>query len=135
MDGATAADHSGTPGSVTFSSSDTEKTFSFSATDDQTDDDGEKVRLTFGTLSSGVSSAAPSQTVDSITDDDETGVTLSRTTLDIDEGDQGAYTVVLASQPTATVTITVSGHSGTELTVWTRPPSPSRRRTGRRSRP
>ena len=39
-----------TPQTVVFNSGDTEKTFSFSATDDTENDDGERVRLTFGTL-------------------------------------------------------------------------------------
>ena len=66
MDGATAADHSGPPGSVTFNSGDTEKTFNFSTTEDRIDDDGERVRLNFGTLPPGVSSTGPSQAVVSI---------------------------------------------------------------------
>ena len=48
LDGAEAADFSGVPGSVVFNSGDTEKTFVFEATDDVVDDDGERVRLTFG---------------------------------------------------------------------------------------
>ena len=60
---------------------------------------------------------APSQAVVSINDDDTAGITLSKTGLNIDEGDQDTYTVVLNSQPTGNVTVTVSGHSGTDLTV------------------
>ena len=43
------ADYSGVPSSVTFNSRETSKTFSFTATDDSEDDDGERVRLGFGT--------------------------------------------------------------------------------------
>ena len=39
--GATTADYSGVPTSVTFNSGDTEKTFSFAAASDSVDDDGE----------------------------------------------------------------------------------------------
>ena len=52
---ASNADYSGVPTSVTFNSGETSKTFSFTATDDSEDDDGERVRLGFGTLPSGVS--------------------------------------------------------------------------------
>ena len=47
--GATASDYS-VPNSVVFNSGDTEKTFTFSAAQDNVDDDGESVRLGFGKL-------------------------------------------------------------------------------------
>ena len=45
-------------------------------------------------------------------DDDTRGVTVSKSDLDIDEGDDGTYTVVLASKPTGQVTVTPSRSSG-----------------------
>ena len=77
MDGASSSDYSVVPQTVVFNSGDTEKTFSFSATDDTEDDDGERVRLNFGTLPPRVSSTSPSQAVVSITDDDVLSVTVS----------------------------------------------------------
>ena len=55
----------------------------------------------------------------SITENDADGVTISPTTLTVDEGDAAgvSYTVVLTSQPAGDVTVTVSGHSGTDLTL------------------
>ena len=51
-------------------------------------------------------------------DDDTRGVTVSATALDIGEGGDGSYTVVLTSQPTANVTVTPSRASGdTDVTV------------------
>ena len=51
-------------------------------------------------------------------DDDERGVTVSATTLEMDEGDDATYTVVLTSEPTADVTVTPSRASGdTDVTV------------------
>ena len=47
-----------------------------------------------------------------IADDDSRGVTLSKSLLGIDEGGEGSYTVVLDSEPTATVTVTPSRSSG-----------------------
>ena len=54
-----------------------------------------------------------------ITDDDTVAVTVSETALTVEEQDTtgNAYTVVLESQPTADVTVTVAGHSGTAVTV------------------
>ena len=50
--------------------------------------------------------------------DNEPGVTISKTALDILEGGTGSYTVVLDSEPTATVTVTPSRTSGdTDITV------------------
>ena len=46
--GASAADYSGVPASVTFDAGDTSKTFDFAATQDAEDDDGESVELGFG---------------------------------------------------------------------------------------
>ena len=71
QDGASDADYSGVPASVTFGSSDTSKTFTFSATDDAVDDDGESVKLAFGTLPAGVSAGTVDETTVSITDNDE----------------------------------------------------------------
>ena len=51
--GATAADHSTVPASLTFTTSDTTKTFTVTATDDTDDDDGESVIIGFGTAPSG----------------------------------------------------------------------------------
>ena len=55
----------------------------------------------------------------SITEDDAVGVTISPTTLSVTEGDATGvdYTVVLTSKPAGDVTVTISGHSGTDLTV------------------
>ena len=46
------------------------------------------------------------------------GVTVSKTALTVTEQDTtgGSYTVVLDSEPTATVTVTVAGHAGTDVT-------------------
>ena len=48
----------------------------FAATQDTEDDDGESVKLGFGTLPARVSPGSPSETTVSITDDDDPGVTV-----------------------------------------------------------
>ena len=58
--GATSADYSGVPGTVTFAAGETEQTFTVTATNDSVDDDGESVQLGFGALPSGVLLGSPS---------------------------------------------------------------------------
>ena len=60
--GASAADYSGVPATVTFNSGDTSKTFTFTATQEMGDDEGESVKIAFGKLPSGVSMGSPSET-------------------------------------------------------------------------
>ena len=86
QDGATGADYSGVPESVTFESGDTSKTFTFEATDDALDDDGESVKLGFGAMPTGV-------TVDTIIPDGETQA-RDTATVNIDDGDKPALVTV-----------------------------------------
>ena len=110
--GATAADYSGVPESVAFTNGGpTSRTFDLTATDDDVDDDGETVRLGFGTVSDDRVTAGSPSTV-TLTDDDERGVTVSETALNVPESGSRTYTVVLTSEPTAEVTVTVAGASG-----------------------
>ena len=94
----------------------TEKTFSFSATDDAEDDDGERVRLTFGALPPRVASTSPSQAVVSITDDDAPAVTVSfeQDSYTVAEGNTATVKVTLSADPERTVTIpiTATGQGG-----------------------
>ena len=118
--GATSpADYSGMPPSVTFNTGDMSKTFTFTAAQDEVDDDGERVLLAFGTLPPAVSLGTTTQATVSITDDDTAAVVLSETDLTVTEGDAAgsSYTVVLATQPSDTVNVTISGHDGTDLTL------------------
>ena len=75
--GATSSDYSGVPSSVTFQSGDTEKSFTFSATQDTVDDDSESVKLGFGTLPARVTAGTTNEATVSITDDDGQTVTVS----------------------------------------------------------
>ena len=105
--GATSADYAGVPMNVTFDARDTEQTFTFNATDDAIDDDGERVLLAFGTLPSGVIAGTPDEVTFSITDNDTRGITFTPTSLPVDEGGMNTYTVVLDTEPTETVTVTI----------------------------
>ena len=96
MDGATGDDYSGVPASLTFGPTDMEKTFTFTATQDSVDDDGESVKLTFGSaLPAGVSRGSVPETTVSINDDDVPAVEVSF--------EQGTYTVAEGSGVTVKV--------------------------------
>ena len=105
--GVSIADYSGVPASLTFATGDTAKTFTFSATADDLDDDGESVKLTFGTLPDGVSAGTPNETTVTITDDDDPAVTASfgKATYAVDEGSTVAVRVTLSYDPERSVTI------------------------------
>ena len=62
QNGASSADYSGVPESVTFNAGETSKTFDFAATDDTYSDTGESVKLTFGALPDRVSEGTPAET-------------------------------------------------------------------------
>ncbi len=54
-----------------------------------------------------------------VTDDESMGLVLSTSSLGLAEGEDGTYTVRLSTEPTAQVTVAVTGHSGTDLTLDT----------------
>ena len=80
---------------------------------------GETVTLTH-TLSGGdyAGIAADSVTIN-LTDSDTRNVILSKESLTVTEGDAAgtSYTVALATQPSGEVTVTISGHAGTDLSL------------------
>ena len=108
--GASDSDYSGVPASVVFGSGDTEKTFTFEATQDTIDDDGESVDLAFGTLPEGVSAGTPSTSTVSITDDDDPAVSVSfgQSSYTVDEGGSATVTVTLSADPERAVSVPLS---------------------------
>ena len=80
---------------------------------------GETITLTH-TLSGGdyAGIAADSVTIN-LTDSDARNMVLSKQSLTVPEGDATGvrYTVKLAAQPSDTVTVTISGHEGADLTL------------------
>ena len=105
--GADSSDYSGVPQSVVFNSGDTEKSFDFEAIDDAANDDGESVKVSFGSLPDQVSAGTHSGTTVSITDDDVPSVTVSfeETSYTVGEGNTIVVKVVLSADPERTVTI------------------------------
>ena len=110
--GATNGDYSGVPAnaSVTFNSGDTEKSITFTATNDSVDDDGESVLLSFGTLPTGVSAVSPATATVNITDDDVPTVTVryEQATYTVGEGSSEVIQVILSADPERTVTIPIN---------------------------
>ena len=95
-------------------------TTSFTATDDDVAESIETVLMELGaTLPDGIVSGEADDVGISITDNDTAGLVLSPTSLAVDEGDDASYTVKLATEPTGTVTVAITGHSGTDLTLDT----------------
>ena len=115
--GATDADYL-VPPSVTFNTGDMSKSIGFQATQDLIDDDGEGVKLGFGTMPDPrVSAGAQAEITVNINDDDTADIVLNPTALPVAEGGSSDFTVRLATEPTVNVTVAISGHAGTDLTL------------------
>ena len=81
------------------------------------DNDGEDEAATLSHAVSGYGTVNSAPPVAVTVDDDETlGVTISRTSLTVDEGGRATYTVALATQPTGTATVRAASDNG-EVTV------------------
>ena len=105
--GATAADYSGIPANLVFAPGDTEKSFTVTLTDDDVDDDGESLTLSFGAESNIKSGGANETATVAIRDDDDPAVTVSfgAATYTAAEGGTATVTVTLSADPERTVTI------------------------------
>ena len=108
---------SGTPLTFTVDDWDTAQTVTVKAGEDA-DGANDTVTLTH-TASGGDYVSITKDLPVSITDDDTAAIVLSETDLTVTEGDAAGstYTVKLATQPTDTVTVTISGHDGTDLSL------------------
>ena len=90
------------------------QTFMLNPTDDDVDEANEALTVAGGTTATGFTVNGTTVT---IADDDERGVSVTASTLAVPEAGSGTYTVVLASQPTGTVTVTPSVSGNSEVTV------------------
>ena len=110
QDGASSVDYSGVPDSVTFNAGGpTEMTFTFTATQDTVDDEGESVLLGFGPdLSGGVRAGTPDETTVTITDDDPPEVSFGQSAYTVAEGGMVSVEVKLTSAPASAVTVPVT---------------------------
>ncbi len=104
-----------------------EEPYTVSITNDALAEDDETFNLTIrhapGAVSyslvdaSGNSCGTECEVTVTITDDDTAGVTVSKTALTVTEEDTtgDSYTIVLDSEPAASVTVTVAGHASTSV--------------------
>ena len=96
--------------SVTFSASDhAVRNFTVSATNDDLDEDEETVMLGFASLPPGVLEGLTATVA--IEDNDTRGVDVSPSSVTIREGNDGDYEVMLLSEPTGAVTVSVSSNN------------------------
>ena len=113
---ATAADYTVMPSVSFHSGSTTAQTFTFEATHDLIDDDNDQVTLEFGTMPDPrVSAGTPAETTVTIADDDTAGFLFDPSHLTVREGGSAEYTVVLTSEPSAEMTVTITASSGSDL--------------------
>ena len=89
-------------------------TFTLSPVGDKVDEADESVTVG-GTVAGGGLSVLSAELT--ITDDDERGVAVTPTVLTVDEGGSTAYTVVLESEPTDSVRVSVSRTGDVDVTV------------------
>ena len=109
QDGASDSDYSGIPSSVSFNSGEPEKSFTVEAAVDNLEDDGESVKLSFGsTLPTGVSAAINDEAIVSITN------VSAQNSLTINFG---ASAYALTEGGTAMVAVTLSTAPGSEVTI------------------
>ncbi len=104
------------PAEAAFAAGEQTAALAVATTDDEVDEaDGSlSVRVAEGTTYRIGEAAAAAVAV---TDDDERGATVAPAALTVGEGERGAYTVVLTSEPTAAVTVTVEVPDEADVSV------------------
>ena len=109
--------------SLTFTSEnwETPQTVTVSAAQDEDAAPDEAVTLAHAASGAGEYAAISAGDIPSVTvtidEDDAARVSIDPTTLTVPEGGDNSYTVVLDTQPSADVTVTISGHSGSDLNL------------------
>ena len=105
--GASGGDYGGVPSTVTFNREETTKDFTLTATQDSIDDDGEGLKLGFGTLPARVRAGSPDETTVSIDDDDVPAVTVrfEQDAYTVAENSDVSVRVLLNAVPERAVTI------------------------------
>ena len=116
---AVAADVGSITSPVVVAENTSSKAFTVPVVDDDLDESNETFQIVIATSNTGwVKSGAGTDTATvTITDNDTAGVTVTPTTLAIDEGASKTYTVVLDSQPTANVTLALTNSDTGAVTV------------------
>ena len=104
---------------VTFLANSATATLSVATASDSVDEANSVVTATISADTGSPASysvATPASAMVTVEDNDTRGVTVSATALAVNEGTTGTYTVVLDSQPTASVTVTPSRTGSSDVT-------------------
>ena len=121
----TADDYTIFPTEVTFASGQTSRTLEVSALQDTTPDDGDSVKLGFGTdLPPGVTEGTNDETTVTIIDDDPAvTVSFAAAAYSVDESGTVDVTVTLSADPQRSVTIPIiaAGQSGADSDDYEEP--------------
>ena len=112
--GGASGDVSVDKSALTFTTTDwgTAQTVTVAAAEDDDAATDDAVTLTHAASGGGFGTVAFGSVAVSVTEDDTAGATVTPGALTVTEGSSGTYTVVLGSEPTADVTVSVSGASG-----------------------
>ena len=114
------SDVAAAPAMLTFTSSNWDAAQTVTVTANQDDDGADEDAITLSHTVSGADyeDVTADEVTVSVTDDDR-GIVFNPTSLTVDEGDAtgATYTVKLATQPSEEVTVTVSGHDASDLTL------------------
>ena len=102
---------------ITVPAGDLSQTFDITIVDDGVDEPDETIKILWEKNINDEVTPSFFTFTGTFTDNDTAGVTVSKTALTVTEADTtgDSYTVVLDSQPTANVVVTVAGHAGTEV--------------------
>ncbi|MDE2944397.1 MAG: tandem-95 repeat protein, partial [Gemmatimonadota bacterium] len=105
--------------SLTFTTSDWSEPQTVTVSAAQDDDGANDTATLVHTASGGGYDSAETESVTvTVSDDDEPGIVLTpSSSLTVAEGESNTYTVRLATQPSAAVTVAITGTSGTDLTL------------------
>ena len=82
-------------------------------TDDGVDDNAVLTHTAEGAEYDGVENELPV----TVTDNDPLGISFDPLALTVDESGSADYAVTLDTEPTTAVTVTISGHAGTDLSL------------------
>ena len=113
------ADVTTSPSSLSFTATtwSTAQTVTVTAVDDKIDEDAETVNLTHSASGGDYGSVTAVTVAVTVDDNDTRSVTVTPTSLTINEGGTGTYSVKLGTQPTAEVTVTVNDPTNTDVTA------------------
>ena len=110
QEGATSTDYSGVPASVTFTEEETEQTFTFTATTDDTYEAGESVLFGLAALPERVRAGDIAETTVLISEDDlpQVAVSFDARSATVAEGGRVRVSLSLSADPKRTVTIPIT---------------------------